>query len=121
METSIHKMLTNSTYKSIAQKMSQIFRDRPMKPLQSAVYWIEYVLRYDGAKHMQSPAVHMNVFQKSSFDVILVLIIFLYICFKILMFTLKITLRYRWLQFILMSILVYHFLPLDRLSIVYGK
>lgn len=109
-------MLTNSTYKSIAQKMSQIFRDRPMKPLQSAVYWIEYVIRYDGAKHMQSPAVHMNVFQKSSLDVIFVLIIIFYICVEIFIYAMKIILRYRWLQIIFISILTYYFLPIDQFS-----
>lgn len=88
-----------------------------MKPLESAIYWIEYVIRYDGAKHTQSPAVHMNVLQKSSFDVILVLIIIFYICVKILAYALKIVLRYRWLQFMLISVLMYYFLPLYRLSV----
>lgn len=115
LETSIDKMLTNSTYKAVAQKMSQIFRDRPIKPLDSAIYWIEYVIRYDGAKHMQSPAVHLNVFQKSSLDVILVLIIALYICVKISIYAFKVILRYRWLQFIVLSVLMYSLLPLDQL------
>lgn len=59
---SIEEMLTNPIYKQTAKKMSQLFRDRPMTPLQTAIYWIEYVIRYDGAKHMQSPAVDLNVF-----------------------------------------------------------
>lgn len=121
LETSIQKLLTNSTYKSIAQKMSQIFRDRPMKPLESAVYWIEYVIRYDGAKHMQSPAVHLNVFQKSSFDVLLVFIIIFYIFVKIVVYVLKFVLRYRSLQFICISIFAYYFLPLVRLWIFIGN
>lgn len=101
-------MLTNTTYKSIAQKMSQIFRDRPLKPLQNAIYWIEYVIRYDGAKHMQSPAVDLNIFQKSSIDVIIVLAVAFYIFIKIFVYFVKFILRYRWLQFIFLGILAYY-------------
>lgn len=117
LESSIHTMLTNSSYKLVAQRMSQIFRDRPMKPLQYAVYWIEYVIRYDGAKHMQSPAVHMNIFQKSSFDVIFVLAIGFYIFVKCFAYGLKLIFKYRWLQFIFIGILSYYSIRLVRNTI----
>lgn len=41
-----------------------------MRPMDTASYWIEYVIRHKGAKHMQSPAVHMNFVQRNSIDVL---------------------------------------------------
>lgn len=113
LEESINKLLTDSTYKSTARKMSQIFRDRPLKPLQNAVYWIEYVIRYDGAKHMQSPAVHLNIIQKSFYDVIIALALAAYIA----VFLMKFAFRYRWLQFIFLGILTYYFIRFLQSSI----
>ncbi len=30
------------------QRISEIFKDRPVEPMDNAVYWIEYILRYKG-------------------------------------------------------------------------
>ncbi|XP_031616834.1 UDP-glucuronosyltransferase 2B33-like [Contarinia nasturtii] len=111
----IQEILNNSTYKMKAQRVSQLFRDRPMTPLQTAVYWIEYVIRYDGAKHMQSSAVHLNIIQSNSIDVILFLAIILYIFFKISMKIVPRILKYRSLFILLPSIVVYMLLPLEML------
>lgn len=89
----IQEILTNSTYKTKVQRLSQVFRDRPLTPLQSVVYWIEYVIRYDGARHMQSPAVHLNFIQNNSIDVLLFFAVTFYIVLKVLQFFLRIILR----------------------------
>lgn len=85
-----------------------------MTPLQTAVYWIEYVIRYDGAKHMQSPAVDLNIYQKSSFDVILFLVVILLVVIWLLVKTIKIIFRYRPLLIIFLSILIYYIVRLMR-------
>lgn len=85
-----------------------------MTPLQTAVYWIEYVIRYDGAKHMQSPAVHLNFFQKNSVDILLLFAIVFYIIFKILAKIVSIVVRYRPLLVLTMAILAYFLLPLEK-------
>lgn len=46
--------------------------DRPLNPLDTAVYWVEYVLRHAGAPHLQSAAVHLSWFQRSLLDVVAV-------------------------------------------------
>jgi len=39
---------------------SQIFKDQPMKPLDRAVYWVEYVIRNGGAKHLISDSIELT-------------------------------------------------------------
>lgn len=41
-------------FKEKATELSAIFHDQPLKSLQKAVYWIEYVLRHNGAHHLKT-------------------------------------------------------------------
>lgn len=45
-----------------------------MKPIDRAVYWIEYVLRHDGAVHLKSRASTINFIEYFSMDVCFVII-----------------------------------------------
>ncbi len=40
-------------YKENAMPLSRIHHDRPIKPLDEAVFWIEFVMRNKGAKHLR--------------------------------------------------------------------
>lgn len=85
----LKEILNNQTYRETVQKMAKLFRDRPQHPIDTATYWVEYVLRHNGAKHMQSPAVHLNFFQYHSLDVIGFLALCLYVIFKVIVFLAK--------------------------------
>lgn len=63
-----------------------MFHDRPMKPLDKAVYWIEYVIRHNGAHHLKTAANKLNWIQFLSIDVILLTLIVLLIFFNILIY-----------------------------------
>lgn len=88
LTNAIQEILSNTSYKTSVQKLSAIFRDRPQSPLETAIFWIEYVLRHHGAKHIQSNSIHLNFFQLHSLDVIGFLVAIasavLYIQWKIL-------------------------------------
>ncbi|KAI8117776.1 UDP-glucuronosyltransferase 1-6 [Lucilia cuprina] len=64
------EVLENPTYTQNVQKFSELYRDRPMTPRQLVRYWVDYVIRHNGAKHMQSPAINMTWWQLYSLDVI---------------------------------------------------
>lgn len=70
LNNAIQEVLNNPKYTKAVQDFSRLYRDRPMTPRQTVVYWVDYVLRHQGAKHMQSPAIHMNRWQLMSLDVI---------------------------------------------------
>lgn len=62
--------------------MSSIFHDRPMSALNTAVYWVEYVIRNKGAHHLRSAAVDLTWYQYYLLDFIALFIIILmfFIC-----------------------------------------
>ncbi|PNJ12629.1 UGT2B4 isoform 2 [Pongo abelii] len=57
-------------YKENAMKLSRIHHDQPVKPLDRAVFWIEFVMRHKGAKHLRVAAHDLTWFQYHSLDVI---------------------------------------------------
>ncbi|KAF6200760.1 hypothetical protein GE061_005205 [Apolygus lucorum] len=65
---SINEILTNPRYRQQAKKRQLLFRDRPMKPLEEAIYWIEYVGRH--GKVLQPASVRLPFYQLYLIDVI---------------------------------------------------
>lgn len=55
----LDEVLYNPTYKESVDKVSQMFRDRPLPALDEAIYWIEYVTRYNGAPQLRSAALDL--------------------------------------------------------------
>lgn len=58
-----------------------------MSPMDTAVYWVEYVARHKGAPHMKTAAVDMPLYQYLLLDVLAflgaILLLFTYISYKI--------------------------------------
>ncbi|XP_013844760.1 UDP-glucuronosyltransferase 2A1-like isoform X3 [Sus scrofa] len=66
----LRTVINNSSYKENAMKLSRIHHDQPVKPLDRAVFWIEFVMNHKGARHLR-PAVHdLTWYQYHSLDVI---------------------------------------------------
>lgn len=82
----LDEMLNNSTYAHVAKKLSNIYRDRPEHPLDKAAFWIEYVIRHNGAKHLQSPAKHLNLLQYYSLDVYAFILLIVFVTAKTIRF-----------------------------------
>jgi glucuronosyltransferase len=61
-----------SFQKNIKQ-LSWIFRDRPQSPLDTAIFWTEYVIRHGGASHLRSAALDLAWYQYMLLDVSLTL------------------------------------------------
>ncbi|CAB3377025.1 Hypothetical predicted protein [Cloeon dipterum] len=87
----IQEVLNNPIYGENAQRYSSIAKDTLHTPLEEAIFWIEYVIRHKGAKHLRPAGQHLNWIQLHSIDVIafllspLVLIAFLlkkFLCSK---------------------------------------
>jgi glucuronosyltransferase len=58
------------SYIENARRTARIFRDRPQSALDTAIFWTEYVLRHDGAPHLQTAAVELGWYQYLLLDVI---------------------------------------------------
>lgn len=55
---------------------SLVYNDQPMKPLDRAVYWVEYVIRHGGAGHLKSDSIGLNDLQYFLFDIILIVLLY---------------------------------------------
>lgn len=67
---SLLQLIENPMYAANVQRVSRIFRDRPLEPRKSALYWIEYVIRHKGAPHMRSAGLDLKWYQFYLLDVI---------------------------------------------------
>ncbi|XP_052591903.1 UDP-glucuronosyltransferase 2B17-like isoform X3 [Peromyscus californicus insignis] len=63
-------VIDNPSYKEKAMWLSAIHHDQPIKPLDRAVFWIEFVMRHKGAKHLRPLAYNLTWYQYHSLDVI---------------------------------------------------
>uniref|UniRef100_A0A3Q2CJ96 UDP glucuronosyltransferase 5 family, polypeptide E1 n=1 Tax=Cyprinodon variegatus TaxID=28743 RepID=A0A3Q2CJ96_CYPVA len=79
----------NKPYKQNMIKLSQLHHDKPMKPIDSAVFWIEYVMRHRGAAHLRSESYKMDWFAYHCLDVmvfcvavVLLFILMLWVSFR---------------------------------------
>ncbi|XP_068619144.1 UDP-glycosyltransferase UGT5-like [Battus philenor] len=66
----LRDLLQNPMYKQNAIKLKEMFLDRPLPPLETGVYWIEYVLRHQGASHLRSPAIDLSYPQYLLLDIV---------------------------------------------------
>ncbi|XP_030879602.1 UDP-glucuronosyltransferase 2A1 isoform X5 [Leptonychotes weddellii] len=66
----LRTVINEPSYKENAMRLSKIHHDQPVKPLDRAVFWIEFVMRHKGAKHLRPAAHNLTWFQYHSLDVI---------------------------------------------------
>lgn len=72
LDNAINEMLTNNKYLVKAKEISTIFNDNPIHPMDEFIWWVEYVIRFRGAKHLKSYATEMSIFTYLLLDVMLV-------------------------------------------------
>jgi len=49
------------------QRLSKLFLDRPISPLNASIYWVEYIAKYGNM--LQSPALQLNWWQRNLLDI----------------------------------------------------
>lgn len=69
------------------QKLSELFKDRPMTALDTAIYWVEYVARHGYI--LQSSAIDLNMFQQSLLDVYGFMVLSMVIVFSLVIFLIR--------------------------------
>ena len=68
----VTEMLTNKMYVNRAKELARIFNDNLVHPMDEAMFWIEYVMRSRGAKHLKSNAVNMSIFSYLLLDILII-------------------------------------------------
>ncbi|XP_041642606.1 UDP-glucuronosyltransferase 2B31-like [Cheilinus undulatus] len=88
----LKEVLYEPSYREKMKTMSNLHKDQPIKPLDRAMFWIEFVMRHKGAKHLKTESYKLSAIQYHSIDVMAFLM-----AVKLLVLTLFITvLRILW-------------------------
>lgn len=66
----INKVANNQSFYENIQKLSEIFRTNQNEPLETAIWWIEYVIKFKGAPHIQSHAKNLPWFRYLQLDIV---------------------------------------------------
>ncbi|XP_029019107.2 UDP-glucuronosyltransferase 2A2-like [Betta splendens] len=74
LRDALNAVINDKSYKENAMRLSSIHHDRPMTPLEEAVFWIEFTLRNKGAKHLRVQAHQLTWYQYHSLDVLVFLL-----------------------------------------------
>lgn len=71
------KIINDPRYKENAMIRATIVQDRPNTAMESAIYWIEYVLRHKGANHLKPARVELSLIEVLGLDIAAFLLIIL--------------------------------------------
>ncbi|MED6262628.1 hypothetical protein ATANTOWER_023052 [Ataeniobius toweri] len=67
----VKEVLTVPSYRMNMQRLSRLHRDQPLKPIHSALFWIEFVMRHKGAAHLRTESYRLPWYSYYSVDVVL--------------------------------------------------
>ncbi|EDW02191.1 GH20036 [Drosophila grimshawi] len=67
---SLTELLENPKYRDTMRRTSRIFRDRPLSAMDTAMFWIDYVIEHRGAPHMVSEGINLPWYKFYLLDII---------------------------------------------------
>ncbi|NP_001106093.1 UDP-glucuronosyltransferase 1-9 precursor [Papio anubis] len=70
LENALKAVINDKSYKENIMHLSSLHKDRPVEPLDLAVFWVEFVMRHKGAPHLRPAAHDLTWYQYHSLDVI---------------------------------------------------
>ncbi|CAL8259364.1 unnamed protein product [Arctogadus glacialis] len=82
----LQEVLHNPSYRDSMKRLSDLHRDKPMHPLDTALFWIEFVMRNKGAAHLRTESYKLPWYSYHSLDVmcLLVAVLFLLVAVMVL-------------------------------------
>ncbi|XP_037017269.2 UDP-glucuronosyltransferase 1A1 isoform X2 [Artibeus jamaicensis] len=70
LANALKTVINDKSYKENIMQLSSLHKDRPIEPLDLAVFWVEFVMRHKGAPHLRPAAHDLTWYQYHSLDVI---------------------------------------------------
>lgn len=69
-QKTMQEVLNEPSYRMNMQRLSRLHRDQQMRPLDRAIFWIEFVIRHKGASHLRTESYRLPWYTYYSVDVI---------------------------------------------------
>nr|XP_054750643.1 UDP-glucuronosyltransferase 1-6-like [Lytechinus pictus] len=82
--SALSEIMTRFSYKNNIQRLSAMFRDKPMTPVDKAVYWIDHVLQHGGNQY-RIPYEDLKLVERNLIDVLFFIVIILVFSLFVLM------------------------------------
>ncbi|XP_071511646.1 UDP-glucuronosyltransferase 1A1-like [Diadema antillarum] len=82
---SILEVMNNHSFRDNARRVSAIMKERPLRPMDLAVHWIELILQHGGG-YLRPSSCDLHFWQSSSLDVFGFLALSIYLVFRVLVF-----------------------------------
>ncbi|XP_033229037.1 UDP-glucuronosyltransferase-like [Belonocnema kinseyi] len=92
LDEALNAILNDPKYREAAERESRLFRDRPMSPMNTATFWVEYVLR-NGENSLRSPAVNLHWWEVALLDVYGFIILSFTVLIYLVIFIVKVIIR----------------------------
>ncbi|XP_044188877.1 UDP-glucuronosyltransferase 2B31-like [Thunnus albacares] len=92
----LKEVLYEPSYREKMKALSNLHRDQPMKPLDRAIFWIEFVMRHKGAPHLRTESYKMSRIQYHSIDVVAFLLAIILLVVTVFIVAVRIL---RWMVF----------------------
>ena len=99
---SINNVLNNRSYSMNAKEVSRLMRDQPMSSKAYLNYWVEYIIRYKGAKHLTDEYIStcdMSLYRYFQLDVIAFILFIGLLLVAIVLFCFKIVFKWVWARY----------------------
>ncbi|XP_043467685.1 UDP-glycosyltransferase UGT5-like [Leptopilina heterotoma] len=91
LDGALNKILKDPEMRNNIEKLSKLYKDRPMTPQETVAFWVEYVLRHGPV--LRSPAVNLSWWQVELLDVygfiLLVLLLALFVILLLIRILIK--------------------------------
>ncbi|XP_065085800.1 UDP-glucosyltransferase 2-like isoform X1 [Ochlerotatus camptorhynchus] len=94
LREAILEVIGNKKYKRNIERLAKLVRDQPMRPLDKAVWWTEYVIRHQGASHLRYKQAQMPAWQYHYYDVVATLLATALVVLALVAYVLKRLLSY---------------------------
>ncbi|XP_050454322.1 UDP-glycosyltransferase UGT5-like isoform X2 [Cataglyphis hispanica] len=75
LEENINEILTNCSYKNNMLKLRALLRDLPYKPLNNIIWWIEHMIRHNGAPHLRNKSRDMPWYKTQLLDMLAIVFV----------------------------------------------
>ncbi|XP_069369818.1 UDP-glucuronosyltransferase 2A2-like [Paralichthys olivaceus] len=75
LRQALHDVINQPGYKSSMQHLSDVHHDQPVAPLSTAAFWVEFVMRHGGARHLRLASHDLNWVQYHSLDIAAALLV----------------------------------------------
>ncbi|GLV38202.1 UDP-glycosyltransferase family 49 member B1 [Carabus blaptoides fortunei] len=69
LSSAIREVVNNEKYRLQVRQRSRLIRDQPQRPMDTAMFWIEYVLRNKDTSHLKTPAIQLEWYQINMLDI----------------------------------------------------